>query len=123
MSERAAMLSALERIEQLRGQLHTLPRDNAEGWKRQYVASRRELQDAFALFNKACSAWLAEGVEDPDARQLRQLSGAFRTRLADHQARFPVVSIDPGDSGYWTSMNAIDASLRDLVTFVRALRR
>ena len=96
MSEHAAVLTALEGLERIRNRINALPRDNVQGWKQQYIAMRRELQTGFAAFSKAVDTWLASGGDGIDARRLRELAGAYRSRLAEHQARFPVVAIDPG---------------------------
>lgn len=118
MSDHAAILAALDGLERIRNRLTALPRDNVEGWKQQYVAIRRELQAEFAAFNKAAEPLLAGGIDGIDGYRLRGLVNAFRSRLAEHQARFPVVTIDPIDADYWTSMKAVDAARQEVVAYL-----
>lgn len=73
-------------------------------WRKQTVQYRRLIQTDIARIAAAMSAFDADSATQADRRAFRSALSAMRSCVAEHQANWPVVGIDPADSGYERSV-------------------
>jgi hypothetical protein len=120
MAGQKDMLEALAALDATRVQVLALGRDQPEGWKLRHVGARREVQTQLARVNQVAHEWLVAQGDTPDSRRLRELLGTMRNLVAEHQTRWPVVTVDTDDPTYRVSMAKLDAALKDARNFIQA---
>jgi hypothetical protein len=117
---RADIEDALDKLEKVHLQLESLSTGAEPGWQKEYLQSRRMLQEQI---NRLCQADAELKLSGEDSRRFRDAFSKFRTATALHQADWPVVGIDRQDPGYSQSASHVRQAYQNFMTVMRALMR
>ena len=89
-----------------------------DDWRKRTVQYRRLIQGDIARIAAAASGVFDQvaPVDEPHAKAFRGGFSAMRSRVAEHQASWPVVGIDPDDPEYDRSVQALRAVSDEFAT-------
>ena len=93
-----------------RTEVARLPTDRAGDWRQRTVRYRRLLQSDIAKLAIAIRALDDSEATRADGRLFRAELSALRSCVAEHQATWPVVTIDPDDDEYNRSVVGLRAA-------------
>lgn len=117
---RADVEDALDKLEKVHLQLESLSVGAEPGWQKEYLQSRRMLQEQI---NRLCQADAELKLSGEDSRRFRDAFGKFRTVTALHQADWPVVDIERQNPAYSQSAAHVGQAYQNFMTVMRALMR
>jgi len=120
VSEILALRQKLDRFGNIGEEFGRLVQSQPEGWRRNHIAIRRDLQATIADLGATGRRILAERGDPAKLREFENLHAHYRRVVSLHQADWPVVIIDPENPDYLRSREeASDAYLE----FVKALEQ
>ena len=110
-------LKVMLELEQLSFAIYDAVKHQADGWRLRVVGLRRELGDRVGVAVTTLDDWTPSAPAVASLLpKLREEMAELRTALAEHQASWPAVSLDPSAPGYRESL----AKLMTAQTRVRA---
>lgn len=115
--EAKEVLDALKQIEQARDELRSLATTKPEGWKKSYALARHGLHDAVDKLGALGRRWF-ETSDRGNAAAFEQVMEAARAKINQHQARYPVLTIDKQGPDYQASMLEVDQKFRAVISFL-----
>lgn len=95
---------ALDGWERRRSELCRLSVRQEGDWRRQIVRCRRQLHEDITSLGSLLSSLRSGDSLDADIRALRDALCAMRSCAAEHQARWPVITIVPGHPKFQQSL-------------------
>lgn len=107
MSQHYVLVAVLSEMERVAGRLRNIVETRPEDWKEDYSSYRRQL--GLCLTEMVNLAQQDLGMRKEDARVLRTTFDSCRAKVARHQARYPIESLELHQDEFITSFNQIDA--------------
>lgn len=78
-----------------------------DGWKREFVGLRRELQALLSQFGDLSNELAGAGLDAKTSALFRERLVEMRRKIALHQANWPVVQINSDDPPYRASVEGV----------------
>lgn len=105
---------AMAELNAISQRLRDLARSEGAGWKKEYVAARRDLQNQLVIVDR-CGTACFKGIASDLVAEFRATLSRFRHLLSLHQAEWPVVCIAPEDPEYRRSMLGVGEGQEALI--------
>lgn len=122
MSAATNELGGIKReLERIAAQLQQLAKNKPQGWQKEYVQFRRELQAQLSVAGELGEAMFRTGTAAELAPDFRTALRKMRNSLALHQASWPVVTIVPENPDYQASMRSVVQSHQELNAVMDAI--
>jgi hypothetical protein len=117
--EYSVLVAEIDRLEEILGDIEGILKRADKERQRELIGLRRLLSAQMAIVRVA-----GEGVFSPAdsaalATDYRARFSTLARALALHQADWPAVTINDGDSGYLKSANAVARQIHDFVDWTR----
>ncbi|WP_375251130.1 hypothetical protein [Sphingomonas sp.] len=118
----AALSADFELLQGTQRQIMAATSRREEGWRWAVVQHRRTLATQLAALSEKIRALPEPGAGDTLHKAARDSVSKLRAALAEHQARWPAVAIDPDAEGYRSSVDGVRTSYRAVEAALTALR-
>ena len=109
-----ALGGAMKELERIAIRLRELARERPEGWRKEYVALRRDLHSQLRSVERNGEACLSGAGRELSTAFRNALHG-LRHALSLHQAEWPVVCIEAESDDYRASMAQVQKAHQALI--------
>ena len=123
MVQLKSLSDALAQVETTRRGLGILSQERPEGWKKDYANLRLTLEKQFTYMLNIGDEWLARRGDIVSIQHFRDVAGKARSKLAQHQSRWPVIIIKPDAPDYRRSTAEIDTVFSEIISLVQTLSK
>ena len=115
------LLGIKSELDRVGMQLRNMAKNRPDGWQREYVNLRRQLQQQLSAAGELGEALFRAGTAGELAPAFRDRLRRMRHALALHQANWPVIAIALDDPDYQASMRTVTDAHHEFNALVDAI--